>query len=258
MGILHIKQLFKIPCHLLVWNEAKELKYFFEALFGIVEKILDNASLWFWLLVFAIGALWAQTVKLVDLSAMNSSPTIALQVSAGLIFCLWMHSLRSHQPVLDAFRKTYTRISKSMAKKRQLRKRLVVRADAKEKLLQILRTKCAERRWLLWFINHETERSQHSPLPYEVIDFDIDNVHKPAKTLFREGVLHRTGDSGSSLVFFHKSLHSAYLEALESDLCLRTEVEDELEIIRSSQELNSLKEKLQSFHVLKFTRAMER
>lgn len=231
------------------------MKEFFASLVGFIERLLDNSSLWFWLLVYATALIFAGVFKLIEPETINLRSVDALILMAGFLFCLWMHSLRSHSYVSGVFRRVLSKFSGSISNRREQLRRTRISPLAKNNLTQLIRVNCAERRWLLWFIEHRQKMGKSSYFPYGEILYDINGVHGPAKSLFAEGLLHRSGDSPTAIVFFHNDLYTCLMSELDKDSALRKEINQEWDEIRKSYNADVLKSDLSAFRMVLFMRS---
>ena len=123
---------------------------------------------------------------------------------------------------------------------------------APEKLRDLLTIRCLERRWLLWFIAEE--ENGNGLLPYGVVQYG--DEFQGARSLFKLGLLNRTGDNDSALVFFHKDLSKIYYSAI-TESHLSKEIAEEKKYIKNHGR-ESLKEDLPRYAIESYFRRTSR
>jgi hypothetical protein len=218
------------------------------------EKVLADASLWFWLGVAIVVLLVADSRGLIPLGQAIAQPRVGLTIGLVVIGSLWLNALDVHRPLGRAATAAREWVAERRARFVRERQAGRVRPGTEETLRDLLRTRCRERRWFLWFVT-ESERDPNLLLPYGTILTDEEFVG--ARSLLKHGLLHRTGDSDSALVFVHKRLHDVYKTAIAQDPALAQELATENDLI-SNRGRQSLREELPSYATERFFRTTGR
>lgn len=228
----------------MAWNEIAK------SAIDFIEKVLERASLWFWLGVAAVALLVADSRGVIPLHQLTS-PQTGLKAALVILACLWLNALAVHRPLLQGASALRKRLATRRERWRRNRRASRVASRAAATLRQLLGTRCLERRWLLWFISECEERGEH--LLYGTVLHDEE--FKGARSLFNLGLLHRTGDNESAFVFLHKKLGEAFYAWLEDDEALRQEIEAEKVKIQQ-QGRAALTEELPRFATERFFRRL--
>ena len=214
------------------------------------EKVLNDASLWFWLGVAAVALLFADSRGLIPLSRTIAEPRVGLTAVLVVVVALWLNALKVHRPLGRAASAVRGSIKDRQEKWALARRAARVAPGAETTLGDLLRTRCLERRWLLWFIA-QLEGDPNLLLPYGTVLND--DEFEGARSLFTLGLLHRTGDNASALVFVHKQLWKAYASAIASDEALARQLQSERHDIESKGR-DALKEQLPRYATERFFR----
>jgi hypothetical protein len=219
-----------------------------------VEKALGDASLWFWLGVAIVALIVADSLGLIPLGQAIAQPRVGLAIGLVLVVSLWLNALEVHRPVAcaaTAARKWVAERRARFVRERQARR---VQLGSEETLRDLLRTRCREHRWFLWYIA-EHEGNPNPLLPYETILYDEEFAG--ARSLLKLGLLHRTGDDLTALVFIHKRLYGVYKAAIAEDLTLVQDLDAEMKLIRA-QGRSTLREELPAYATERFFRTTGR
>ncbi|WP_145179101.1 hypothetical protein [Gimesia aquarii] len=196
----------------------------------------------------------ADSEGLIPISQVLSEPRVGLTVSLVVIASLWLNALELHHSLVRGAATGRNWVAERLTWFVRKRKAGRVRPGSEETLRDLLRTPCRERRWFLWFLEGKECTPLEFLLPYGTTHHDEEFAG--ARSLLQLGLLHRTGDSHSDLVFVHKRLYDVYKATIAGDPRLTQELDAEKDVIRA-QGRSALREELPTYATERFFRAMQ-
>jgi hypothetical protein len=215
---------------------------------SFVEKILKDASLWFWIGIATLVLVVADARGFIQLRSALAEPQVGLRIALVIVTCLWLNALQLHHFLGLGVSRLRNFIANKFDLWDRRRRAGHVVSGAEKTLRDLLNTRCLERRWFLWYVS-VLRKEPNTLLPYASIKYDEEFAG--ARGLFALGLLHRTGDTDSSLVFIHKKISEAYESALANHHSISSEVRNEYQEIESKGRA-ALKDKLPLFASEKF------
>ena len=195
-----------------------------QALLEFVSKALEDASLWFWLVVSSVALLIADSYKLIVLASIPNSPRTILIVLAAFAVGLWLNALQLHRFLAKGLtwlwsktRKYLQFVGAKMRSRRPTRKTLAF-------LKKVLNMHCHERRVLLMLMSQREPKLYRSTASHE-------NEFRGALTLEELGILMTYGEGSLKQLLVPYGVSRAF-RTLAGGEPLASELEKERQVIR--------------------------